>query len=136
MSNITQVVNDNKEMTTLKRGVIASGLDKVLSGTGPFTVFAPSDLAFRKMETGRFEMLMKPENKSKLKDVIKNHIVAGKLTYNDLKDGKKLTTVSGHELSVQVKDGHVQVQGAEIENRDLQTSNGVIHILDTVMMEN
>jgi len=121
-------------MTTLKRGVIASGLDKVLSGTGPFTVFAPTDLAFRKMDIGKFEMLMKPENKTKLKDVLKYHIVAGKLNYNDLKDGEKLKTVSGQELSVQVKDGHVQVQGAEIENRDLQTSNGVIHVLDTVMI--
>jgi len=134
MSNITQVVNENKSMTTLKRGVIASGLDKVLSGAGPFTVFAPTDLAFRKMDTGKFEMLMKPENKSKLKDVLKYHIVAGKLNYNDLKDGEKIRTVSGQELSVQVKDDHVQIEGAEIENSDLQTSNGVIHVLDTVMI--
>src|SRR5205085_11432741 len=107
MSNITQVVNDNKNMTTLKKGVIASGLDKVLSGTGPYTVFAPSDLAFRKMDSGKFETLLKPENKSKLEDILKLHIVAGKLNYNDLKDGKKLKTVNGKELLVQVKNGHV-----------------------------
>ena len=133
MSNITEVVYDNKDMKTLKRGVIASGLDKILNGTGPFTVFAPNDLAFRKMDTGKFEMLMKPENKLKLREVLKNHIVAGKLNYNDLKDGNKLTTVSGQQLSVQVKDGHVQIGGAEIEKYDLPTSNGVIHVLDTVM---
>jgi uncharacterized surface protein with fasciclin (FAS1) repeats len=136
MSDITQVVSGNKNMTTLKKGVLASGLDKVLSGNGPYTVFAPSDLAFRKLDTGKFETLLKPENKAKLEDILKYHIVPGKLSYNDLKDGEKLKTVNGHELSIQVKDGHVRVQGAEIENHDLQTSNGVIHVLDTVMIKN
>ena len=136
MSNITQVVSDNKNMTTLKKGVVASGLDKVLSGSGPYTVFAPSDLAFRKLDTGKFEALLKPENKTKLEDILKYHIVEGKLNYKDLQDGEKLKTVSGQELLVQVKDGHVRIQGAEIENRDLPTSNGVIHILDTVMIKN
>ena len=136
MSDITKVVSDNKNMTTLKKGVLASGLDKVLSGNGPFTVFAPSDLAFRKLDTGKFETLLKPENKAKLEDILKYHIVPGKLSYNDLKDGEKLKTVNGQELSIQVKDGHVRVQGAEIENHDLQTSNGVIHVLDTVMIKN
>jgi len=136
MSDITKVVSDNKNMTSLKKGVLAAGLDKVLSGNGPFTVFAPSDLAFRKLDTGKFETLLKPENKAKLEDILKYHIVPGKLSYNDLKDGEKLKTVNGHELSIQVKDGHVRVQGAEIENHDLQTSNGVIHVLDTVMIKN
>ena len=136
MSDITQVVSGNKNMTTLKKGVLASGLDKVLSGNGPYTVFAPSDLAFRKLDTGKFETLLKPENKAKLEDILKYHIVPGKLSYNDLKDGEKLKTVNGQELSIQVKDGHVRVQGAEIENHDLQTSNGVIHVLDTVMIKN
>ena len=136
MSDITKVVSDNKNMTSLKKGVLAAGLDKVLSGNGPFTVFAPSDLAFRKLDTGKFETLLKPENKAKLEDILKYHIVPGKLSYNDLKDGEKLKTVNGHELSIQVKDGHVRVQGAEIENHDLQTSNVVIHVLDTVMIKN
>ena len=136
MSNITQVVNDNKNMTTLNKGVLASGLDKVLSGDGPYTLFAPSDLAFRKLQTEKFETLLKPENKTKLEDTLKYHIVAGKLNYKDLQDGEKLKAVNGQELSVAVKDGRVRIQGAEIENRDLQTSNGVIHILDTVMIKN
>ena len=123
-------------MTTLKKGVVASGLDKILSGTGPFTVFAPSDLAFRKMDTGKFETLLKPENKAKLKDILDYHIVSGTRSYKDLQDGEKLKTVNGHELLVQVKDGNVLVQGAQIENHDLQTSNGVIHVLDTVMIKN
>ena len=136
MPNITQVVNDDKNMTTLNKGVLASGLDKVLSSDGPYTVFAPTDLAFRKLDTGKFETLLKPENKIKLKDILTYHIVAGKLDYKDLKDGKKLKTVSGQEISVHVTDGHVRIEGAEIENHDLQTSNGVIHMLDTVIFKN
>ena len=136
MSNIAQVVNGNKNMTTLKKGVLASGLYKVLSSRGPYTVFAPSDLAFRKLNTGIFETLLKPENKTQLVDILNCHIVAGKLNYNDLKEGGKLISVNGQELSVQVKESHVYIQGAEIEKSDLQTSNGVIHVLDTVMVKN
>ena len=113
MSNITQVVSDNKNMTTLNKGVVASGLDKVLSSDGPYTLFAPSDLAFRKLETGKFETLLKPENKTNLEDVLKYHIVVGKLNYKDLQDGEKLKTVDGQELSIKVKNGRVRIQGAE-----------------------
>jgi len=136
MSNITQVVNVDKNMTTLKRGVIASGLNKILSGTGPFTVFAPTDLAFGKLETGVVDNLLKPENKAKLVEVLNSHVVSGKFNIKDLKDGEKLKTVNGKELHVLVTDGDISIQGAKIQNGDLQTSNGVIHSLDTVMMKN
>jgi uncharacterized surface protein with fasciclin (FAS1) repeats len=136
MENITQVVNNDKNMTTLKRGVTASGLDKILSGTGPFTVFAPSDLAFGKVDKEVLDNLLKPENKTKLADVLNFHVVSGKIFFKDLKDGEKLKTVNGKELRVQVKDGNVSVEGAKIQSRDVQTSNGVIHSLDTVMMKN
>ena len=133
MSNITQVVRIEKNMTTLNKGVIASGLDQILSGSGPFTVFAPSDLAFEKLDSGTVETLLKPENKTKLTDLLNQHVVAGKINFKDLKDGEKLKTLSGKELSVKVKDGKVTVGGANIQNRDMQTSNGVIHSLDTVL---
>jgi uncharacterized surface protein with fasciclin (FAS1) repeats len=136
MSNITQVVNTEKTMTILKKGVIASGLDNVLSGTGPYTVFAPSDLAFEKLEKGVLDNLLKPENKAKLTDVLNYHIVSGKVHFKDLKDGEKLKTLNGKELHVHVKDGHVRIEGAEIQGHDLASSNGVIHSLDTVMMKN
>jgi uncharacterized surface protein with fasciclin (FAS1) repeats len=136
MSNITQVVNEDKNMTTLKRSVIASGLDKVLSGTGPFTIFAPSDLAFEKLEKGVLDNLLKPENKAKLVDVMNYHVVSGKISFADLKDGQKLKTVSGKELRVHVKDGQVSIEGARIQGHDVPTSNGVIHSLDTVMLKN
>ena len=133
MSDITKVVSDNKNMTSLKKGVLAAGLDKVLSGNGPFTVFAPSDLAFRKLDTGKFETLLKPENKAKLEDILKYHIVPGKLSYNDLKDGEKLKTLNGKELLVEVTEAKVTIAGAAIQNHDVKTANGVIHSLDTVL---
>ena len=133
MSNITQVVKKKKNMTTLNRGVRASGLNQVLSGRGPFTVFAPSDLAFGKLEGGTIENLLKAENKLKLTDLLNHHVVAGKIEFKDLKDGEKLKTMNGKELSVHIKDGEVSVNGATIQQRDVKTSNGVIHSLDTVL---
>jgi len=136
MSNITQVVNDDKNMTTLKKVVIAYGLDKTLSGTGPYTVFAPTDLAFGKLDNKVLENFLKPENKTKLTDVLNYHVVSGKFNFKDLKDGQKLKAVNGKELQVQVKDGNISIEGAKIQSHDVQTSNGVIHSLDTVMMKN
>ncbi len=133
MSNITQVVNTEKNMTTFKRGVLASGLDQILSGTGPYTVFAPSDLAFGKLEAGTIENLMKPESKVKLTEIMNHHVVSGKISFKDLKDGDKLKSLDGKELSVKVSNSIVTVNGATIQNRDVQTSNGVIHSLDTVL---
>ena len=133
MSNITQVVKQDKYLTTLNRGVMASGLDQVLSGTGPFTLFAPSDLAFGKLEGGVTANLLKAENKLKLIDLLNHHVVAGEIEFKDLKEGEKLKTINGKELSVHIKDGKVSVNGAIIQQRDVKTSNGVIHSLDTVL---
>ena len=133
MSNITQVVNTEKNMTTLKRGITASGLDQVLSGTGPYTVFAPSDMAFGKLESGVVEDLLKPENKVKLTALLNNHVVPGRLAFKELKDGDKLKTLAGKDLMVNVKDGKVSIEGAIIQSRDINSSNGVVHSLDTVL---
>jgi uncharacterized surface protein with fasciclin (FAS1) repeats len=136
MSNIAQLVNAEKNMTTLKKGVHASGLDQVLSSTGPFTVFAPTDIAFGKLDKGVLDNLLKPENKTKLTDLLNHHVVAGKINFKDLKDGEKLKTVNGKELLVHVKDGQATVDGAKILSHDVQATNGVIHSLETVMLKN
>jgi uncharacterized surface protein with fasciclin (FAS1) repeats len=136
MSNITQIVNVDKKMTTLKKGIIASGLDKILSGWGPFTLFAPSDLAFEKLEKGVLDNLLRPENKAKLEDVLNYHIVSGKINFKDLQEGEKLKTVSGKELQVNVKNDTVTIEGAKIQIGDVRASNGVIHSLEEVMMQN
>ncbi len=136
MSNIAQLVNEEKNMTTLKKTVIASGLEHVLSGKGPFTVFAPTDTAFNKLDKSVMANLLKPENKTKLIDLINHHVVAGKINFIDLKDGEKLKTVDGKNLMVQVKDGNASIDGAKIQGHDVQATNGVIHSLDTVMIQN
>ena len=123
-------------MTILKKSFTAAGLDKTLSGTGPFTVFAPSDLAFEKLDKGVLENLMKPENKAKLINLINYHVVQGKIKFKEFKDGEKLQTVNGEELVVRLKDGNVIIGDAKIQGRDMQTSNGVIHSLDVVMIKN
>ena len=136
MSNIAQLVNVEKNMTTLKKSVLASGFDQVLSGKGPFTVFAPTDTAFGKLDKGVMENLLKPENKTKLTDLLNHHVVAGKISFKDLKDGEKLKTVNGKDLVVHVKDGNASIEGAKIQGHDVEASNGVIHSLDTVMIRN
>jgi uncharacterized surface protein with fasciclin (FAS1) repeats len=136
MSNITQLVNVEKNMTTLKKSVHASGLDQVLSGKGPYTVFAPTDIAFAKLDKGILDNLLKPENKTKLTDLLNHHVVEGKINFKDLKDGEKLKTVNGKQLVVHVKDGHTTIDGAVIQGHDVQATNGIIHSLETVMFKN
>ena len=133
MSNITQVVRTEKNLTTLKKTIIATDLDQVLSSTGPYTFFAPSDLAFQKLENGVIDDLLLKENKGKLTELLNLHVVAGKIPFKDLKDGEKLKTLSGKELSIMIKDNKVTIDGAAIQSRDMQSSNGVIHSVDTVL---
>ncbi len=108
-------------------------MDQVLSGKGPFTVFAPSDIAFGKLEEGTIEDLLKPSGKLKLTTLLSHHVVAGKINFKDLKDGDKLKTLNSKELSVKVNNARVSVDGAVILSRDVQASNGVIHLLDSVL---
>ena len=134
MSNITQVVNVDKNLKILKKGVHASDLDQLLSSTGPYTFFAPSDLAFEKLEKGTMDKLLEPQNRAKMADLINNHIVSGKIAFDALKDGDTLTTINGKSLLVQVKDGATHIGDSTILPRDAKISNGVIHSTDTVMV--
>ena len=136
MSNITELVNVDKNMTTLKRGIVESGLGKTLSETGPYTVFAPSDKAFDMLDKNVVEDLLKQMNKAHLIEVLNLHVVAGKIRLKDLKDGEKLMTVNGKELHIEVKEGVVSVDGAAVHGQAMQASNGSVYSLDTVMMRN
>jgi len=133
MSNITQVVNTDKNMTTLKKGVHASDLDQLLSSTGPFTMFAPLNLAFEKLAEGTMNKLLEPENKIALTSLINRHVVADKMNFKDLKDGEKLKSLEGKELLVKITGNEVHIDGALIQNHDIKTTNGVMHTLDTVL---
>jgi uncharacterized surface protein with fasciclin (FAS1) repeats len=134
MSNITQVVNVEKTMRTLKKGVHASDIDQLLSSTGPFTLFAPTDAAFEKLAKGMMENLLEPQNRVKLKDLMNNHIIMGKVLFDDLKDGLTLKTANGKSLQVQVKDNNVSFGDITIQHRNGKVSNGIVHVMDTVMV--
>ena len=134
MSNITQSVNVDKNLKTLKKGIHASDMDQVLSSTGPFTFFAPSDLAFEKLEKGYMLDLLEPQNKARLEELMRNHVVNGKIIFSDLKDGDKLQTVNGKELHIQVRNGSVSIGDVAVLARDAKTSNGVVHSIDAVLV--
>jgi uncharacterized surface protein with fasciclin (FAS1) repeats len=134
MSNLTQVVNVDKNLKTLKKGVYASDLDQLLSSTGPYTFFAPSDLAFEKLEAGLMDKLLEPRNRTELTDLLNNHIVKGKVIYDQIKDGDKLITVNGKELQMQVKNGSVTMGDIPILHREAKISNGIMHMMDTVIV--
>ena len=137
MSNITQVVNTDKNLKTLKKGMHGSDLDQLLSSTGPFTFFAPSDTAFEKLERGLMESLLEPENKIRLTDLMNNHVVTGKITFNELKDGDTLKTVNGNNLLIHVNNGSVSIGDSNVQARDAKKiSNGIIHMMDAVMINN
>jgi len=136
MSNIVEVVVADKNLATMSKSVKAAGLETELAKTGPFTVFAPSEMAFGKLASGVLTDWMKPENKIKFAGILNHHVVKGKNNFKDLKDGQKLKTLDGKDLDVKVSNGNVTINGAKVQSRDIEASNGVVHSLDTVMSMN
>jgi uncharacterized surface protein with fasciclin (FAS1) repeats len=133
MLNISEVLSNERHMATMSRSVTATGLHETLMGAGPFTVFAPSDLAFGKLESSAYASLFKLENKVMLTDLLNYHIVIGKYDFRDLKEGTRLETLDGKELKIEVHAGFTRINGATIQNRDVPSSNGVIHSLDRIL---
>ncbi len=132
--NIVETAVSNGSFNTLVAAVKAADLVDTLSGTGPFTVFAPVDAAFDALPAGTVDTLVKPENKEQLTGILTYHVVAGKVMSSDLTDGMKATTVNGQELTIHLTDGKVMVNGAEVIIADVDTDNGVIHAVDAVLM--
>jgi uncharacterized surface protein with fasciclin (FAS1) repeats len=118
---------------TLVAAVKAAGLVDTLKGAGPFTVFAPTDDAFAKLPKGTLEELLKPENKAKLAGILTYHVLAGKVMAADVKTSKA-KTVNGKELDIKAGTDGVMVNGAKVVKTDIATSNGVIHVIDTVVL--
>jgi uncharacterized surface protein with fasciclin (FAS1) repeats len=137
--NIIQNAVNSKDHTTLVAAVKAAGLVETLEGKGPFTVFAPTNAAFGKLPAGTVDSLVKPENKATLTKILTYHVVAGKLDAADLTDGKKLKTVEGEELTVKKSDGKTWIIDAKgdqsmVSITNVHQSNGVIHVVDTVLL--
>ena len=133
--DIVVVASGAGSFKTLVAAVKAAGLVETLQGKGPFTVFAPTDEAFAKLPPGTVEDLLKPENKEKLVAILTYHVVPGKVMAADVKT-MMAKTVNGKELSITVGDGKVMVNTAKVIKTDVAASNGVIHVIDTVLIPN
>ncbi|PIR96084.1 MAG: fasciclin [Candidatus Doudnabacteria bacterium CG10_big_fil_rev_8_21_14_0_10_42_18] len=133
MKNIVEVASDNNDFSTLVTAVKAAGLAETLSGEGPFTVFAPTNDAFAKLPEGTVENLLK--DKDKLTQILTYHVVPGKIMAKDVLNLKSAKTVQGGEISIDTNDG-VKVDNANIIQTDIEASNGVIHVIDSVIMPN
>lgn len=133
-ATVVDIAVGSPDHSTLVAAVKAAGLVETLSGAGPFTVFAPTNAAFAALPAGTVDNLLKPENKADLTGILTYHVVPGSLKAADLTDGQKLKTVNGAELTVSVKDGKVMIDGANVTAADLTAGNGVVHVLDAVVM--
>jgi len=131
---IVDVAVADGRFTTLVAAVTAAGLAETLSGEGPFTVFAPTDDAFAKLPAGTLEELLKPENKQALTDILLYHVVAGSIKAVDVANLSETETVLGEKVSVKVEGGKVFINDAEVVITDVEASNGVIHVIDSVIL--
>jgi uncharacterized surface protein with fasciclin (FAS1) repeats len=127
----TAVAADGFE--TLVAAVQAGGLVETLKGEGPFTVFAPTDAAFAALPEGTLDSLLQPENKDQLVSILTYHVVPGKVMSGDLSDGMMAATVNGAEVTIGTEGG-VTVNGANVVSADIEASNGVIHVIDAVIL--
>ncbi len=132
--SIPQTADKAGVFKTLLAAAEAAGLVEALSGDKPLTVFAPTDDAFAALPKGTVETLLKPENKEKLASILKYHVVAGRVFSSELLSGKEVTTLQGGKLSVAMKDGKAKVLNARLLTTDIDASNGVIHVIDTVLL--
>ena len=137
--NIIQNAVNSKDHTTLVAAVKAAGLVSTLEGKGPFTVFAPTNSAFSKLPAGTVDNLVKPENKPTLTRILTYHVVPGRLEASGLSDGKKLKTVEGEQLTVKRSGDKVMIidskgDSATVTIPNVNQSNGIIHVVDTVLM--
>jgi len=132
-NKIVSIAQDTDQLSTLVTAVKAADLVETLNGEGPFTVFAPTNQAFSNLPDGTLDMLLKEENKGQLQSILTYHVVSGKIMASDLKDGQMVETVQGNKIKVSLSDG-AMINGAKVVKADVEASNGVVHIIDAVVM--
>lgn len=130
--NIVEVASANQDFSTLVAAVKAAGLVETLSSEGPFTVFAPTNAAFEKLPAGTLEQLL--ANPAELKKILTYHVVSGKVTASQVVELTEATTVQGQKVNIKVENGIVKINDANVTSTDIMTSNGVIHVIDTVLL--
>ncbi|MFH4602450.1 fasciclin domain-containing protein [Vibrio diabolicus] len=133
-ADIVDVATENGSFNTLVAAVKAADLVDTLKGEGPFTVFAPTDDAFAKLPDGTIDMLLMPENKDKLVSILTYHVVPGKVMAADAVKLDKTTTVQGQDVMIKTMGDKVMVNDANVMATDVKAKNGVIHVIDTVIM--
>jgi uncharacterized surface protein with fasciclin (FAS1) repeats len=133
-SDIVDTAVSAGSFNTLAAALEAAGLVETLKGDGPFTVFAPTDEAFAQLPAGTLDDLLLPENKDQLTAILTYHVAEGSVASSDLSDGQMVTTLQGGELPVAIADGSVAVGDATVTTPDVAASNGVIHVIDTVLL--
>lgn len=132
--NIVETASAAGSFSTLVAAIKAAGLEGTLAGQGPFTVFAPTDDAFAKLPSGTVDTLLKPENKAKLASILTYHVVAGSVAAKDVVVATKLKTANGQELTVATAGGEVRIDDAKVIKTDIAATNGVIHVIDSVVL--
>ncbi|MDD7910779.1 fasciclin domain-containing protein [Pseudovibrio exalbescens] len=132
-ANIVDTAKSAGQFNTLLAAATAAGLVETLSGPGPFTVFAPTDEAFAALPDGTVESLLQPENKDQLVAVLTYHVVAGKVMSSDLQDDMTATTVQGSDITIDLDNGPM-VNDAKVVSADIEADNGVIHVIDKVIL--
>ncbi|MDR9415193.1 MAG: fasciclin domain-containing protein [Gracilimonas sp.] len=133
-SDIVDLAVATDDLSTLVTAVKAAGLVETLKSDGPFTVFAPTNAAFEALPEGVLEMLLKPENKDKLTAVLTYHVVPAKVMSGDLEDGMMAETVQGSKAKISLKYGKAMVDGAKVAMADIEATNGVVHVIDSVIL--
>lgn len=132
--DIVALASETESLSTLVTAVQAADLVSTLQGEGPFTVFAPTNDAFAALPEGTLDNLLKPENKQQLVDILTYHVVSGAVRSSDLSDGMTAPTVNGAPITVSIQEGRVMINDAMVVTPDVEASNGVVHIIDEVIM--
>ena len=132
--DIVDLAVGNDNLKTLVAAVKAGDLVDVLKSDGPFTVFAPTDAAFAALPDGTLESLLKPENKDQLVAILKYHVVAGKIMSTDLSNGQRAATVQGEKIKVSIGSAGVKIDDAKVVAADVKAKNGVVHVIDQVIL--
>lgn len=134
MNNIVATAMEAADMSTLATALQAADMVAPLEGEGPFTVFAPSNKAFDKLPPGMLDSLMQPASKEKLAEILKHHVVEGSYSADRISKMSSLETLAGEPVGIEVKNGEIMISGAKVTKKDVECSNGVIHVIDIVIL--
>lgn len=132
--DIVSLAQDTENLSTLVAAIEAAGLVDVLKSEGPFTVFAPTNAAFEALPDGTLESLLMPENRDQLVQILTYHVIPAEVMSGDLSDGMMAETVEGSEVTISLSDYGAKVNGANVEAADIEASNGVVHVIDAVIL--